>query len=76
MFYDVQEYGLKKNTNNSGDWFGNTRDYADIIEPGSMCEVMQKGVYVLDIPTDGFIEPPITSAYDPDNRCPHGTWNS
>ncbi|MFA5268226.1 MAG: transglutaminase-like domain-containing protein [Methanoregula sp.] len=75
MYYDVQEYGLKKNTNNSGDWFGNTRDYADIIQPGSPCEVMQKGVYILDIPTDGFIEPPITSAYDPDNRCPHGTWN-
>ena len=75
MFYDVQEYGLKKNTNNSGDWFGNTRDYAKIIQPGSPCEVMQKGVYILDILTDGYIEPPITNAYDPDNQCPHGTWN-
>lgn len=75
MFYDVQEYGLKKNTNNSGDWFGNTSDYAKTIQPGSPCDVTKNGVYILDIPTNGYIEPPITNAYNPNNQCPHGTWN-
>lgn len=75
MFYDVQEYGLKKNSNKSGDWFGNTGDYAKTIQPGSPCDLTKYGVYILDIPTNGYIEPPITNAYDPNNQCPHGTWN-
>jgi len=72
-FFDLQQYGMKKNTNNSAYWFGNTSDYAKIILPESPCDVTKYGVYILDNSQNGYAEPPITVSYDPDNQCPHGT---
>ncbi len=73
QFFDVQQYGLNQNTNNSTQWFGNTSEYASIILPDAECDLTRYGVYILDNSHEGYAEPPITDSYDPKHHCPHGT---
>jgi len=72
-FFDVQEYGLKKNSNDSTKWFGNTSDYGLIVSSSDPCQLTMYGVYVLDLQNGGYSKQPITENYDPNNMCPHGT---
>jgi hypothetical protein len=71
-FFDVQQYGIKKNTNNSTYWFGNTSEYSEINFGNNRCDLTKYGVYILDLQNGGYGKD-ITDAYDPQKLCPHGS---
>ena len=73
QYFDLQQYGAKKNTNDSAYWFGNTSDYAGKNFNSKECDLTKYGVYILDLQNAGYMQPPITESYDPNNLCKHGT---
>jgi hypothetical protein len=65
MYFDIQNYGLVRGNGPEWQWFGNRSEYVKKLWP-DLCQKVgmdHNGIYVYDIESDGYIEPPLNDAY-------------